>query len=91
MTINGDSAVVVSLPKCSVCIISCSTTFSSPWQREGYSVISGSAIEIEKDNRFTIYNKMTFWTRIYRDVAELTTIDLGICPWLVDAHMIYIQ
>ena len=90
-TINGGSAVVVSLPKCSMCVISYTTTYSSPWQREGYGVISGSATEIEKDDRFTIYNNMTFWTRIYRDVAESTTIDFGICPWRVDVHVICIQ
>ena len=88
-TINGDSAVTVSLPKCSVCVISYSTTYSSPWKREGLGVISGSATKT--DATLTCYNNMTFWTHTYRDVAESTTIDLGICPWRVDVHVACIK
>lgn len=88
-TINGGSAVAVSLPKCSVCVISYSTTYSSPWNRDGYGVISGSAKKI--DSFMTIYNNMTFWTYIYSDVAESTTIDFGICPWRVDVHVTCIK
>ena len=88
-TINGGSAVAVSLPKCSMCVISYSTTYSSPWNREGYGVISGSATKVVGWD--TIYNNMTFFTYIYRDVAESTTIDFGICPWRVDVHTACIQ
>ena len=88
-TINGGSAVVVSLPKCSVCVISYSTTYSSAWQRTGYGVISGLATKT--DEALTCYNNMTFVTYTYRDVAESTTIDFGICPWRVDVHVTCIQ
>lgn len=88
-TINGGSAVAVSLPKCRVCVISYSTTWSDSWSRGELGVISGSAIK--KDFVISNYNGMNHGTYVYTDVAESTTIDIGICPWQVNVHVACIQ
>ena len=89
MTINGGSAVVVSLPKCSVCVISYSTTWSDQWSRGELGVISGSATR--KGFVMANYNGMNHGTYVYADVTESTKIDFGICPWQVNVHVACIQ
>ena len=89
MTINGGSAVVVSLPKCSVCVISYSTTWSDQWSRWGFGVISGSATG--KGHVMANYNGINHNTYVYTDVTESTKIDFGICPLRVNVHVACIQ
>ena len=88
-TINGGSAVVVSLPKCSVCVISYSTTWSDKWSRDGLGVISGSATR--KDDVMSNYSGMNHHTYIYADVAESTKIDFGVCPSQVNIQVACIK
>lgn len=84
-TINGGSAVVVSLPKCSMCVVSMATTWSDRWTRQPLGVTSGSATQT--DYVGSNYSAMGFFTYAYENVAESTTIDFGVCPSRIDLHV----
>lgn len=88
-TIGENADVVVTLPKCSVCVITYSTRWSDKWNRNPKGVIAGSAIK--KDFVMSNYSGMNHGTYVYTDVAESTKIDFGSCPWRVDVHVTCIK
>lgn len=88
-TINANADVVVTLPKCSVCVITYSTTWSDRWNRGEKGVISGSAIK--KDFVIANYSAMNHGTYVYTNVAESTTIDFGSCPSQVNIQVACIK
>lgn len=86
---DGNTNIKMSFSKCSVLVVSLSTTWSDNWVSSYKGVVSGQAETV--NYALSNYSSMNHTTYLYKNVAEGTVIDFGTCVWRVNAHIVSVK